>query len=136
MEKEAQKAKGSFGPRKLLVVLLALLLVGGGVFGATRLLGDKYDDVVEVTDFETLKEAIESTTDSRQIVLTGDIVMEDYINIPVGASIEIVDDGTARTLKRGDSLQAWMFCAIEESSLTITPWGAPWCPARHPQRCG
>lgn len=119
MENEVQKK----GKKKLLPLLLILLLLlgGGGIFAATQLLGGpKYGPEVDVSDFQTLKEAIETTEEgqARTLTLLNDIKMEDTITLPEGVEITIKDDGTARTLVR-DLSDAWMFWVSEDSKLTI-----------------
>ena len=108
MENEVQKK----GKKKFLPLLLILLLLlgGGGIFAATQLLGGpKYGPEVDVSDFQTLKEAIETTEEgqARTLTLLNDIKMEDTITLPEGVEITIKDDGTARTLSR-DLSDAWM----------------------------
>ncbi|MBE6918856.1 MAG: hypothetical protein E7469_04110 [Ruminococcaceae bacterium] len=120
MENEVQKK----GKKKLLIplLLLLLLLVGGGVFAATQLLGGgaKYGPEVDVSDFQTLKEAIETTEEgqTRTLTLLNDIYMEDTITLPEGVVINLKDDGTSRSLVR-DLSDSWMFWVPEESTLNI-----------------
>lgn len=75
-------------------------------------------DEKAVTDFEKLKEAVESLGDGdkRIVTVTNDITMEGTIVVPVGATVLITDDGTARTLLRGTDMTSGSFFQIPEGA--------------------
>ncbi len=57
-------------------------------------------DTVYVLNFQELKEAVESTTSKRCVVIGSNIVMEGVVTVPEGTTVYIKDDGTKRTLTR------------------------------------
>ena len=57
-------------------------------------------ETVYVTNFEQLKEAVQTTKTKRNIVLGADIVMESLITVPAGTTVKITDDGHTRILTR------------------------------------
>ena len=57
-------------------------------------------DTVYVSNFKELKEAVKTTDSKRYIILTADIVMEERLRFPGGATICIKDDGNKRTITR------------------------------------
>ena len=57
-------------------------------------------DTVYVSDFAQLKEAVETTKETRIIILTKDIEMESVITVPQEAIVQIKDNGEMRTLGR------------------------------------
>ena len=88
--------------KKWLAILLAVILVGGGTTAGIMLTRGGGGNItpmgpeVDVTDFETLKQAVESTVDARTINLKSDVDMKEQINVPEGVEVLIRDDGTAR----------------------------------------
>lgn len=57
-------------------------------------------ETVYVSNFQELKEAVESTKTKRNIVIGADIEMESKITVPSGTTVCIRDDGQVRTLSR------------------------------------
>ena len=76
-------------------------------------------DTVEVSSFEQLKEAVESTTSKRYIVLKSDIVFPERLRLPGGATISIGDDGTQRTLTRADGYTDNLFVTHYGTGLIL-----------------
>ena len=66
-------------------------------------------DKVKVSSFAELKAAVEATTGKRQIILTADIAMEAMITVPGGTTVQIIDDGTQRTLSRKEGMSTVFF---------------------------
>lgn len=120
MENDVQKTPVTSKRKKLLPLLLvvALLVVGGIVAGVTLLSGPTRKTEVEIGDFETLKEVVEATETERVITLTADILMTESITVPENVKIIIKDDGTSRTLTRQD-MDTWMFWVSEDSTLEL-----------------
>lgn len=66
-------------------------------------------DTVYVSNFQELKEAVESTTSKRYVVISSNIQMEGAVTVPEGTTVYIKDDGTARTLTREDGSTSSFF---------------------------
>lgn len=75
-------------------------------------------DVKTVTDFQKLKEAVESVASGKKRIVTvaKDITMEGTIDVPAGVTVLITDDGTARTLLRGTGMTSGSFFQIPEGA--------------------
>ena len=57
---------------------------------------------------------------SVQIVLDGDVTLDQTIQIPAKTAVTITTDGAARTVKRGEGLTAAMFNVPAGSTLTLS----------------
>ena len=57
-------------------------------------------DTVYVSTFEELKEAVESTTSKRNIIIKANIAFPERLRLPGGVTIRVQDDGSKRTLSR------------------------------------
>lgn len=66
-------------------------------------------DTVYVSNFKELKDAVKNTESKRYIVLKADIVMEERLRFPGGATICIKDDGNKRTITRAAGFADNMF---------------------------
>ena len=66
-------------------------------------------DTVYVSNFKELKDAVKNTKSKRYIVLKADIVMEERLRFPGGATICIKDDGNKRTITRAAGFADNMF---------------------------
>lgn len=75
---------------------------------------------VTVTTFQQLKEAVESTkADTSKVIRIGaDITLTDNITQPAWTDIQLIDDGTARTLTRGSS--GTLFTVSKECHLIFS----------------
>lgn len=77
-------------------------------------------DTVEVSSFQQLKTAVESTTSKRNIILTDDIEFPERIRLPGGVTINIQDDGTQRTLTRKNGFTDSFFVTHYGTGLKLT----------------
>ena len=59
-------------------------------------------DKVYVTSFKELKDAVETTTSKRYIIIGADIVFDSDVIIPDGTTVYIRDDGQPRTFSRAE----------------------------------
>ena len=66
-------------------------------------------DTVYVSNFKELKDAVKNTESKRYIILKADIVMEERLRFPGGATICIKDDGNKRTITRAAGFADNMF---------------------------
>lgn len=57
-------------------------------------------DTVYVSSFEELKEAVETTTSKRNIIVKANIAFPERLRLPGGVTIRIQDDGSQRILSR------------------------------------
>jgi len=73
---------------------------------------------VTVTTFAQLKSAVESTKGEKIIKIAADIPMTGIIRVPASASVKLIDDGTARTLKRS-GYQGELFYLNNEANLYV-----------------
>lgn len=76
-------------------------------------------DKVYVSNFKQLKEAVETTTSKRYVIITADIPMESVVTVPLGTTVYIKDDGTTRTLTRADKLTSNFFRTYYGTGLYI-----------------
>lgn len=67
---------------------------------------------------------------SVQIVLDGDVTLDQTIQIPAKTAVTITTDGAARTVKRGEGLTAAMFNVPAGSTLTLSGGESPPCARR------
>lgn len=82
---------------------------------------DEEETIKKVTTFAELQEKILSAAGtSVKLTLGGDIVMTGTITIPAETAVELVDDGTVRTLSRGGNLTAALFDVPGGSTLTLS----------------
>ena len=74
---------------------------------------------VTVSTFQQLKEAVESTAGgSKKIVKIADnIAMLDTIKVPASATVQIIDDGTARNLTRDTTYAEGAFFEVPSSGV-------------------
>lgn len=77
-------------------------------------------DKVVVTNYEQLKEAVESTTGKRYVVIAADIPIEKVITIPQGKTVWIKDDGHTRRLTRTKELESNFFRTYYGTGLYLT----------------
>ena len=77
-------------------------------------------DKVYASNFKQLKEAVETTTDKRYVVITADIPMESVITVPQGTTVCIKDDGSVRKLTRTASLESNFFRTYYGTGLYLT----------------
>lgn len=73
------------------------------------------------TTTEGLQSQISAAAGSSvQIVLDGDVTLDQTIQIPAKTAVTITTDGAARTVKRGEGLTAAMFNVPAGSTLTLS----------------
>lgn len=77
-------------------------------------------DKVVVSSYEQLKEAVESTTDKRYVVIAADIAIEKVITVPQGTTVCIKDDGSVRRLTRTSKLDSNFFRTYYGTGLYVT----------------
>ncbi len=77
-------------------------------------------DKVVVSSYEQLKEAVESTTDKRYVVIAADIAIEKVITVPQGTTVCIKDDGSVRRLTRTSKLDSNFFRTYYGTGLCVT----------------
>lgn len=77
-------------------------------------------DKVVVTNYQQLKEAVESTTDKRYVVIAADIPIEKVITVPQGTTVCIKDDGQVRKLTRTKQLESNFFRTYYGTGLYLT----------------
>lgn len=77
-------------------------------------------DKVVVSSYEQLKEAVESTTDKRYVVITADIAIEKVITVPQGTTVCIKDDGNVRRITRTSKLDSNFFRTYYGTGLYVT----------------
>lgn len=77
-------------------------------------------DKVVVTNYEQLREAVETTTDKRYVVIAADIPIEKVITVPQGTTVCIKDDGNVRTLTRTSKLESNFFRTYYGTGLYVT----------------
>lgn len=74
---------------------------------------------VTVSTFEQLKAAVESTAGGhkKNIKLANSIEMTGAIKVPASATVQIIDDGTVRTLIRDDAIADTAFFEVPSSAV-------------------
>lgn len=77
-------------------------------------------DTVYVSNYQQLKEAVESTASKRYVVLCDNIAMEGVITVPDGNTVCIKDDGTRRVLSRANANVGSFFRTTYGTGLAIT----------------
>ncbi|MBQ8803291.1 MAG: right-handed parallel beta-helix repeat-containing protein [Tyzzerella sp.] len=76
-------------------------------------------DTVYVSNYQELKEAVESTTSKRNVIICASIEMEGVITVPDGCTVAIKDDGTTRVLSRADKNVGTFFRTNYGTGLSI-----------------
>lgn len=82
---------------------------------------EEIDEPVRVSTFEELAAAMEAAAGhTAKLILTGDITITGTMAVPAGTAVEIVDDGTARTLIRDAALMGALFDVPADASLKFS----------------
>ncbi len=66
-------------------------------------------DKVYVSTFAEFKQAVETTSSKRYVIVCADIEMENYVTVPLGSTVYIRNDGVKRTLSRAEGFTERFF---------------------------